>query len=95
MPVFLMVPLKKYWTVVPLVTGSLGIVLSGLLENLAMSQLLFMITPHSGNEIGGVKSLRVAVGEFEDRVSAKNVLKQGIPLGKITFRSTPPSRSSP
>src|SRR6266496_2603132 len=86
-PVFLTVPLKEYLTLVAPVVGSL--------TNPAPVQVLVMLAPHSGNDTGGVRSLKVAVGEFEERVSAMKVLKQGRPPGKITLRSTPPSSSSP
>ncbi len=60
----------------------------------ALVQLLVAVIEHSGNEAGVVKSLRVAVGEFEARVSAKKVEKQGA-LANIVFRSKPISRNSP
>src|SRR6266567_3904229 len=53
------------------------------------------LIPHSGKEAGGEKSLRVAVGEFDARVSAMNVVKHGMLAPKIAFRSMPPSSSSP
>src|SRR5437867_4184219 len=53
------------------------------------------LIPHSGNECGGTKSLGVEVGDVDDRVSAMNVVKQGMLEPKTEFRSMPPSRNSP
>ena len=53
------------------------------------------LSEHRGKETGGVKSLRLAVAEVDERVSAKKVLKQGILLPKILLRSTAISRNSP
>src|SRR5579859_2596109 len=56
-----------------------------------------MLTPQSGKEWGGVKSLSVAVVDWDERVSAMNVLKHGTLSAppKIAIRSTPPSKNSP
>jgi uncharacterized protein with von Willebrand factor type A (vWA) domain len=42
------------------------------------AHVLVMLTPQSGKEWGGVKSLSVAVGDWDERVSAMNVVKQGM-----------------
>src|SRR5215831_14196459 len=54
-----------------------------------------MLMPQSGSGLGFVKSLRVAVGDWEERVSAMNVVIQGIPEGNTALRSKPPSINSP
>ena len=62
----------------------------------AVVHVLSALSEHSGKEMGIVKSLRLAVGDVDDRVSEKKVLKQGtLPTPKRLSRSTPISRNSP
>ena len=58
-------------------------------------QDLETLKEHNGNEIGVVKSLRLADNDVDERVSEKKVLKQGTLSPKIALRSTPISRNSP
>src|ERR1043166_5406298 len=53
-----------------------------------------MLMPQSLNGAGIEKSLRVAVSDCDERVSAKNVEIQGT-LPKVAWRSIPPSMNSP
>ena len=61
----------------------------------AVVQVLSALSEHSGKETGIVKSLKLAVGDVDERVSEKKVLKQGrLPVNSL-LRSTPISRNSP
>jgi len=74
-PVFRMLPPKLYFTWFPLTIS-------------APVQAFVTFMEHSGKETGRVKSLRLAVGDVEDRVSEKKVLKQGRLEPKIALRFT-------
>src|SRR5215472_5965239 len=81
-PLAVIVPPKFHVTVVPL--GSTA----------ALVHFLVAVIEHSGKETGVVKSLRVALGVVEERLSAKKVLKQGADPNKLV-KSRPTSRNSP